>query len=88
MIQWSDTKPQTRPGRKGFSYYIWDRHGELKKQYCNRIFKSVDDAQDSYYGLVNKRAIPSEYSATIYNVETGKIERTCFLTSFPKVELT
>lgn len=76
MILWTKEKPKTRPGRKGFSYYVFD--DKANREYCNRIFASVDNAKNSYAQVVTNGDIPCEYVSNIYDVETNEIVQVCY----------
>ena len=78
MITWTESKPKGRQGRKGFSYCVkYTEDGNLKHSWCNKIFKSVRHAEDSFKQCISIETFKKDSIADIYDVETGEIVLTC-----------
>lgn len=79
MISWSESKPNARQGRKGFSYCVkYTEDGNLKHSWCNKIFKSYEHADDSFRQCVSSGKFPKDSTSDIYDVETGEVVLTCY----------
>jgi hypothetical protein len=70
MVLFTKEKPEIKHARSGYSYFIESVNGE--KKYCNKIFKSISAAIDSFFGSIPDEN-QDELTVCVFNVSTGDV---------------